>query len=144
MGIAIVAIAGSLFLVRKQAIKDGETFWSPPLRRVAQAMFPPLLVGVIFGFVAWAGEDAATFLLVLWPVLFGLALLAASFFLPSGIRLFGWWFMLTGAAMMLCLLTQKAVFETEGFAHLFMAIVFGLSHLAYGTYLYSTERKNAA
>src|SRR5580698_8713735 len=39
MAVAGVTIAGSLFLVRKQAVQAGELFWSPPLRRVAQAMF---------------------------------------------------------------------------------------------------------
>src|SRR4051812_29546998 len=40
-GAAVLAIVGSFLLVRRQAIKDSEPFWSPPTRRVAQALLPP-------------------------------------------------------------------------------------------------------
>src|SRR5690348_1078463 len=37
-GAAVVAIIGSFLLVRRQALKDAEPFWSPPTRRIAQAV----------------------------------------------------------------------------------------------------------
>ena len=40
-------LAGSLVLVRRQALKESEPFWSPPTRRVTQAMLPPLVAGTI-------------------------------------------------------------------------------------------------
>ena len=56
--VSVVAMAGALLLVRRQAIKHGETFWSPPTRRVAQAMMPALVVGLAFGLVVakWSPE----------------------------------------------------------------------------------------
>src|SRR5262245_55796210 len=40
--IAVLALAGAFLLVRRQALKEGEPFWSPPTRRVTQALLPPL------------------------------------------------------------------------------------------------------
>src|ERR1044071_1824819 len=44
-GVALVAIVGSFLLVRRQALKDSVPFWSPPTRRIAQALLPPRFVG---------------------------------------------------------------------------------------------------
>ena len=33
LGMAMISLAGALLLVRRQALKDGEPFWSPPARR---------------------------------------------------------------------------------------------------------------
>src|SRR5207245_9204620 len=35
MIVAVLAVSGSFLLVRRQALTDSETFWSPPTRRVA-------------------------------------------------------------------------------------------------------------
>ncbi len=45
LGTAIVAIAGAFLIARRQSLKDKENFWSPPTRRVAQALLPPLTAG---------------------------------------------------------------------------------------------------
>src|SRR6478736_4494608 len=37
-GTALLGLAGSFFLVRRQALRDSEPFWSPPTRRVAQGL----------------------------------------------------------------------------------------------------------
>ena len=49
LGTAVVALAGALLIARRQALKDKEAFWSPPTRRVAQALIPPLLAGMCLG-----------------------------------------------------------------------------------------------
>src|SRR5690242_8662716 len=49
MAVSLVAIAGALMLVRSQALKHGEKFWSPPTRRIAQAILPALLIGLVLG-----------------------------------------------------------------------------------------------
>src|SRR5438132_510578 len=49
MAVSLVAISGAFILVRRQALKDGEQLWSPPTRRITQAMFPALLIGLIIG-----------------------------------------------------------------------------------------------
>ena len=44
--VCAVAMAGSFLLVRRQALKESEPFWSPPTRRVTQAFLPPLVAGL--------------------------------------------------------------------------------------------------
>ena len=152
LAVSIASVLGAFLLVRRQAIKHGENFWSPPTRRVAQAMLPALVVGLGFGLMVakFAPEfqeryDPKTIsvgLIVLWTFLYGLALHAAGFFMPRGIRLFGWGFVLAGlvlfAAMAWTNLSASGIS-----AHALMGVIFGGSHLAYGVYLYFTEqRKN--
>jgi hypothetical protein len=75
-------------------------------------------------------------------LLYGFALHSASFFMPRGVRLFGWAFFIGGITM---LLSFRCVHYEAISRHLQMGLFFGLSHLAYGIYLYFTEpRKNEA
>ena len=148
MAVALVEIIGALILMRKQAYQQGENFWSPPLRRVAQAMFPPLLVGFVFGSIVvggfWPlGTMVISVLMMFWTMLFGLALHAAGFFMPRGVRLFGYAFIAAGCALIPALFWNP--YEHYDFSpHWVMGIVFGASHLAFGVYLHFTERKNEA
>ena len=145
LGTAIVAVVGSFFIARRQALKDNEIFWSPPTRRVAQALLPCLTAGMILGVtfgVGLAGHfiDFTLLLPFLWALFYGCALHAAGFFMPRGVRWFGWIFIgLSGGT--LCYLTvARPDFDVSG--HLLMGFFFGVLHLAYGAYLYLTERKN--
>lgn len=149
MAVSLIGIAGAFFLVRRQALKSSEKFWSPPTRRIAQAIFPALFVGLAFGVIVAikfrGNEDEISFsLAVIWTLLYGLALHAAGFFIPRGIRLFGWGFLLAGLAIIVfsicCDLSDKNISP-----HVLMGILFGGAHLAYGVYLYFTEKgKNVA
>ena len=42
--ISLVALLGTSILVRRQALKDSEPFWSPPAKRIAQALFPAFTI----------------------------------------------------------------------------------------------------
>ena len=152
-GVASVALAGSFFLVRRQALKDSEPFWSPPTRRVTQALLPPLAVGFIIGAVlavqvgtaepAIANVLGMLWLPLGWVVLYGCALQAAGFFMSRGIKLFGWAFILGGCGLF-ALGIPDGVSRLQA-AHGIMGFFFGVLHLAYGIYLYFTEqRKNVA
>jgi hypothetical protein len=151
MGVGILVVAGSFFLVRRQASKQGEAFWSPPTRRVAQAMAPALFVGVVVGlyfFYFSDSHDAGFFsipLILIWTFLYGIALHAAGFFMPRGIRLLGWGFIFTGLCIIFLLAAGgSASAFANASPHFLMGLIFGASHLAYGIYLYFTEpRKNA-
>src|SRR5882724_10357821 len=46
MGVAVIVVTVAFLLIRKQALKDHEPIWSPPTRRIAQAMLPCLAVGM--------------------------------------------------------------------------------------------------
>jgi hypothetical protein len=153
MAVSVVVIAGAFFLVRRQALKNSENFWSPPTRRVAQAMFPALLIGLVAGvvvvtlFAPWEPGSYDTvpsmFLIIIWTLLYGLSLLAAGFFMPRGVRLFGWGFLIAGFILQGWMLGNRAGYPAGYLPHLLMGVIFGASHLAYGIYLYFTEpRKN--
>lgn len=153
LAVSVAAMAGALLLVRRQAIRHGENFWSPPTRRVAQAMVPPLTVGLAFGLmiVKWSPEFQERYdvkiialgLIIFWTLLYGLAMHAAGFFMPRGIRLFGWGFVLAGL-ILLGALAMTNLSASNVSPHALMGVIFGGSHLAYGIYLYFTERKNEA
>jgi hypothetical protein len=144
--VAGVALAGSFLLVRRQALKAGEAFWSPPTRRITQAMLPALAAGLIIGAIVYSNAmepalliKAAMFWLPLgWVVMYGCAFHAAGFFMPRGMRIFGWAFVIAGCA--LSAVTIRAGWEPSvGYA--IMGIFFGVLHLAYGVYLYFTEQR---
>ena len=153
---AAVALAGSFLLVRRQALRESEPFWSPPTRRVTQAFLPPLAAGMIIGIFIWFKESEAPligpsftfhwlfpFLPLAWVVLYGCAFHAAGFFMPRGMRLFGWAFVLGGCGGMLLAAQQWS--DRLDYAHGIMGLFFGGFHLAYGIYLYFTEqRRNEA
>jgi hypothetical protein len=150
MFVGVVGIAAALLVMRRQALKDLEPFWSLPARRVAQAMLPPLVIGLVAG---WAmillpsPSLGVAWLPAVWMVLYGCALHAAGFFMPRGIRLFGWGFVLIGSALLLGLSQggEAAGAASIRRAHVWMGAAFGGLHLAYGLYLRLTEpRKHAA
>ena len=101
-GVSVVAMAGSFLLVRRQALKESEPFWSPPTRRVTQALLPPLVAGLMISAVVLARAGSAPgshgglagvlWLPLIWVVLYGCAFHAAGFFMPRGMKIFGWAF----------------------------------------------------
>jgi hypothetical protein len=148
---AIISCGTALFLVRKQAISAHESVWSPPARRVVQAAAPPLAAGLIVSLVLLMmipgmpeepsniGRAIGTIWLPLgWVILYGCAIHAAGFFLPRGMKIFGWTFILGG-----CLLFAGGFPDLPPgmYAHGIMGLFFGLLHQAYGIYLYITEKK---
>ena len=146
LAVAILAVVLSFLLVRRQALKDAEPFWSPPTRRVAQGLLPPLFVGAATGVLGMAcpgGELPPGALPIIWMLLYGCALTAAGFFMPRGIKLFGWLFILGGCALLVCSGWRASPAPLEQM-HWLMAGAFGGLHLAYGVYLFFTEpRRNA-
>ena len=144
LGTAAVAVVGTLLIARKQAIKESEIFWSLPTKRIAQAILPPLFAGMVLGSVfTLYGLANPIVLTFLWLFFYGCALHAAGFFMLHGIKIFGWIFIVSAAAIV-CLLSPYE-YTIGVSAHWFMGFFFGVLHLAYGTYLYLTEkRKNVA
>jgi hypothetical protein len=147
MIVSLIAMAGAFLLVRRQAIREREVLLSPPTRRIFQALFPALFVGMFIGIASAAalreaGPIGSILLASFWAALYGCALSSAGFFMPRGIKLFAWFFILGGCAFPICLTT--GAWWVDGVPpHLLMGAYFGLSHLAYGIYLYFTEsRKN--
>jgi hypothetical protein len=154
LAVAVVACAVAFLLVRRQAIQASEPVWSPPARRVVQAALPALAIGLLAGLVfGWtlpslpeAQQDVASVISMVWLplgwiVLYGCAMHAAGFFLPRGMRIFGWSFVFGG-----CLLFLAGIPDLPRgmYGHGIMGLFFGLLHQAYGVYLYLTEQKESA
>jgi len=162
IGVALIGLTGSLLLVRRQAIKTSEPFWSPPTRRVAQALLPALTVGFLLGlwtFIVCAepaagdpptgeSDDARIlgWLVAIWGILYGCGLHAAGFFTSRGLRHFGWVFITAGNAILawFFLMNQSDIPHLEWWhSHLLMGALFGGLQLAYGIYLFITgEEQN--
>lgn len=149
--VAALGLTGAFLMVRRQAWQQAEPFWSPPTRRVAQAMLPALTAGCALGVAAmiwtecrpavatdWQPWVVRTCLPLAWAILYGCALHAAGFYTTRGMRLFGYLLIAGGCAGLLATVpaTQES-FPLNGW--LIMGFFFGLLHLAYGVYLYFTE-----
>ena len=143
MSVAAITGAVVLMLMYRQAIKAGEKFWSPPTRRVAQAMLPLLVAGFVLGILELGDLSATNHdsirLVALWMILYGGALHSAGFFMRRGLKLLGWIYLILGS---LCLLFQESgqiPWLNESRAHLIMGWAFGVNNLAYGLYLRLTS-----
>lgn len=147
IGVAVVALLGALGLVRRQALKDSEPFWSPPTRRVGQALLPAFAVGLMAavfivglgGFRNTQSTGLQLLVILLWTWLYGCAAHAAGFFMPRGMRLLGWIFIAMGGALLAALCLPENML-TRTSPHLLMGAIFGVLHLAYGIYLYATKQ----
>jgi len=150
-GVGVFAVAGSFLLVRRQALKEAEPFWSPPTRRIAQAMLPALVAGFCLAVVGLLHATSSPgyptdqlgmlWLPLGWIILYGCAFHAAGFFMPRGMKIFGWAFILGGCALLAAGLPDGL--NRLDYAYAVMGVFFGLFHLAYGVYLYFTEpRRN--
>jgi hypothetical protein len=152
MGIGVIGLGGSYFQMRRQALSDQEGFWSPPTKRVTQALLPALMVGAVFGLISpkiptllgsshppsLLEANSEWWLPPMWMLLYGCAIHAAGFFMPRGFKLFGWSYIAAGAFVLGVL--SRLEYSPLKWAHLVMAVAFGLPHLAYGIYLNITER----
>ena len=144
VSVAVVALATALLLTRRQAIKDGEPFWSPPTRRVAQALAPGLVVAAVL--TAATGLQVHGFeptLASFWIMLYGCALHAVGFFAPQRLRVLGWVLIAGGAISMVMIGTSRWALP-EWWAHATMGAFFGVLHLGVGAYLYATDKKSTA
>jgi hypothetical protein len=152
--IAGATMAGVFVLVRRQALKDAEPVWSPPARRIMLGLLPPLAAGLLLtaalalgprsarleaGVPIYAASLAAfVWLPAAWIILYGCAIHAAGFFMPRGMKLFGWILILGGGALFWLGFSQPPTCRT---GHALMGLFFGALHLAYGIYLSFTEKK---
>jgi hypothetical protein len=145
---AVISIAGALLLMRRQALKEAEPFWSPPTRRVCQALLPAFFVGLLAAGLALVfssdpgvgGIRPQMILVITWALFYGCAVHAAGFFMPRGIRWLGWLFIILGSVLMSSQ-NLGAHWADPWQPNLLMGGIFGGVHLAYGIYLYFTEQR---
>jgi hypothetical protein len=151
MLVGCLGLGAAVLVARRQALREREAFWSPPTRRVTQALLPALFAGLFVGGLAvwppWRDPLQMWWLPGIWMVLYGCAMHAAGFFMARGIKWFGWAFILTGCVL-LVVLTERSYasgMPALRHAHVLMGATFGGLHLVYGIYLHLTEaRKHVA
>jgi len=148
IAVAAVCLTEAFLMIRRQAIKDLEPFWTPPTRQAAQAVTPAftagLAAGIVFFMLDASERDIIILLVPIWMVLYGLGMHAAGFFMPRRFRLFGWGFICCGLVALGCLIgLSKSTFVLPNFplANAAMGVLFGGVHAAYGFYLYLTEKR---
>ncbi len=143
-GVALAGLGVAFRLIRRQAGQESEPFWSPPTRRVTQAMLPAMAAGLVTVLLLCMprGSDPlpAWWMPPIWMVLYGASVHAAGFFMPRGIKLFGWIFVAAGSATLIALGACSSLPPIRT-AHWLMGAVFGGFHAAYGAYLYLTESR---
>lgn len=144
LGTAVVVMIGAFLIARRQAFEAQEVFWSPPTKRVAQALAPPFASGTMLGLLfSWVLERwdvfgiLATLLPFFWAFFYGCALHSAGFFISRGVRWFGWIYIALAPSIVVVLLVMKPKYMNP---HLVMGFFFGALHLAYGAYLSLTEK----
>jgi hypothetical protein len=146
ISLSAVTLGAALLMIRRQALKDGEPFWSPPTRRIAEAVFLPFAAGAMLGLAGLTVPGSAPFsiaILIGWTVLYGCGLYSAGFFVQRGIRLFGSGFACAGFVLGFYEIWGHGI-ESTANLHSVMGGIFGVLHLAYGIYLFFTERRTNA
>lgn len=140
----VVCVGEAFLLTRRQALRDAEPFWSPPTRRVARALSPAFFAGLMAGlpFLVCDSPPTRTVwpLAPAWMILYGCGLHAAGFFMPRGVKIFAWAFVLGGCALGWAGLSVGGKLSLPD-ANWAMGALFGGTHWAYGAYLYFTERR---
>ena len=143
----IVCVAEAFLLTRRQALLDDEAFWSPPARRVARALSPSFFAGFIAGLPFLVCNTPPTQsiwpLAPAWMILYGCGLHAAGFFMPRGVKLFAWAFVLCGCGLGFAGLSLGGRLSLSD-ANWAMGALFGGSHWAYAVYLRFTQKDGIA
>lgn len=142
---SVLTLSGVFLMIRREAVRNTEPFWTPPTRRVAAAFLPPIATAAAATALlpSWMGSEARwipALLASVWMASYGLGLHAAGFFMPRGIRWLGWVF-LAASVVLPGLLDPQAKSGPAGFAaaNAMMGLGFGGIHLAYGLYLRITQ-----
>ena len=92
-------------------------------RKVAAQFFPCVVVGaVVTAAVVRNGPDLIPVLPGVWASVFGLGVIAARPYVPTGVGAIGIWYLLVGAALLLGVAAVPAAWAVGG--------VFGLGHVA--------------
>lgn len=147
MATGMAGIVATLLVARRQSLQERDPFFSPPARRVIAALIPALLVGGSLGagFLQLPNGAARGYLMVpvLWIALYGCALHAAGWFTTRGLRWFGLVNLLPACLALPFVMRPpgECPWQTP---HLVMGAWLGILHLAFGSWLYCTEKKGPA
>jgi hypothetical protein len=142
-------------IIRRQAVRDGESFWTAPMKRVTQSLLPHFAGGALFtcsysahmapsdGLGAGYNQLIVLQIVTLWLAFYGCSLCAAGQFISAGVRRLGLCFILSGAAIYLNTSSNPKLWHVSLFAdpNFVMGLTFGGFHLLAAAYLYFTEKR---
>lgn len=123
--VLLLAVGTAWFLSRKKSKRNAHKFWTPAGKRFVQALFIPVLTGLVFC-LALILQGYTLFLASATLIFYGLGLLNASHFTLSDIKYLGFCQLVLGLI--------AALFP--GYGLLLWALGFGLFHIIYGTLMY--------
>jgi hypothetical protein len=102
-------------------------------------LFVGAVMGVIFTFALGKAASFTWALPVSWILLYGCAIHAAGFFMPRGMKMLGWLFIMGGSSLTLSSVAVEAALPLIT-SHIIMGVFFGALQLAYGLYLHLSEK----
>lgn len=146
LGIAIVTGGGTFLVIRLQALRTGEPFWSVGTRKVVAAVAPAIYCALISAIALLVGSEwlidpnlAAYAAPIIWAAFYGLGIHAAGFFMEEGTRLIGWIYIgIATVSSFLWIITKNYPFSPN----ILMGIVFGIGHILYAAYLKLKEKRS--
>lgn len=151
-GVFLSTAAVSLFLLRRDAVKRGEPFFSIGARSALSAMLPGMGFAGLYTLTSMA-RGSVQYMVPWWISLYGLALLAMNHFAPRSIAVLGWAFLVAGAisvgGMLDIAIGSQPHFggELPHFVDgpcILMAATFGCFHLIYGVCTWPRRQSSPA
>ena len=149
--VLLLTAAVNVYFLWRGARDRDEPFASRGMREALRALIPSFLVAGVLTALCLAGRGFDN-LPVIWSVCYGLALLATSHFAPPSIIRLGTLFLLTGLAMAVAESIAPAVIyklpmavrHQEHWGSFYMALTFGLYHIAYAALTWRSASRNSA
>jgi hypothetical protein len=132
LGVLAFTSAANCWLLRRDAMRRGETFISPGMRLALRAMLPALLGGGACSFVQ--GDGGPVLIASLWVLFYGVSLLAAAHFAPKSINWLGRAFFVAGFTLIFVgafVADWWRGANQTAIAHGIMGATFGAFHLVY-------------
>jgi hypothetical protein len=146
--VLLVTAAANVWCLWRGAQRRGEAFISPGMRLACRALLPSYIVASFFTVLLF-GIEMPGFIVPVWIICHGLALLSTTCFAPRSLGWLGWAFLAMGLAS--CWAIGKAAYaipivaggaDVDALAHQrdwrslllgqqWMALTFGLLHLIY-------------
>lgn len=141
--LGIVLAVNTLF-VRQEALKGGRPVLSSGAKLALRAIAPCLVIPAAI--TIWFFKDAdpidRDILVAVWTAFYGLALLSTALFAPRSLAILGWAFLLSGLVVMFW--PKPFGFDPRGmFPNLAMGVTFGLFHLIYAFFIWSSRAASA-
>lgn len=119
---AVLALVVALFAMARKARRTGTSLVSGPARKFALSFSPPIFVGALMTVALWrAGQREL--LPGVWLAMYGTAVMAGGAFSVQSVIAMGACFVSIGVC---------ALFAPAFLGNLFMALGFGVLHIAFG------------